>query len=378
VGVIGRNGAGKSTLLKILAGTMAHTTGAVQIDGSVSAILELGTGFHPQYSGRENVLMGGLCLGMTPEEIRDRFDWIVEFSELEPYIDQPFYTYSSGMKARLTFATAASLEPDIFIVDEALAAGDSNFAQKSIRRIREICSGGATSLFVSHSTFHIIQLCSRAIWLENGVIQMDGPAVDVVRAYEHHAHERSARSPVAPEGAPELLDATETFHKGPYRIKSVAFRDENGEETPVFPFWSSIQLTVEYELVGDPPPDTVGLAVSIIRESDFIRVAAFNTNQVRTDEELEDYENAPFRSASGRSGTISAAINPLQLQPGSYLVSLGLLPNRPGEIEFYEYHHLSYKFDVSRTGFPEPAVFYPLVTWSAVENDPVDPEAGTP
>jgi ABC-type polysaccharide/polyol phosphate transport system ATPase subunit len=193
LGIIGRNGAGKSTLLKLIAGTLAPTQGNIAVHGRVAAILELGTGFNPNYSGRDNVILSALMRGMSEDAVRRKFDSIIAFAGLEGVIDEPFHTYSSGMQARLAFAAATAVEADVLVIDEALAAGDIRFASRSLRRIHEICQSGVTALFVSHMTYHVMQLCSRAIWVDDGRIRMDGPPLEVVRAYEYEMHEAIAR-----------------------------------------------------------------------------------------------------------------------------------------------------------------------------------------
>lgn len=183
VGLMGRNGAGKSTLLRIIAGTLDSTLGEARVQGRISAILELGSGFHPEYTGRENVFMGGMCLGMTRQEIVDRYDEIVKFTELEEFMEQPFRTYSSGMQARLTFAVATCIDPDVLIVDEALGVGDARFQLKCFDRIRSFKQQGKSILLVSHSIGQITAICDHALLLEKGRLIASGEPNSVANLY---------------------------------------------------------------------------------------------------------------------------------------------------------------------------------------------------
>lgn len=209
VGIIGRNGSGKSTLLQMICGTLAPTSGSVQTNGRVAALLELGSGFNPEFTGRENVVLNAVILGILGEAVRERLDKVIEFSGLGDYIDQPVKTYSSGMFARLAFAAAIHVDPSILVVDEALAVGDAGFQLKCMLRMREMQENGVTILFVSHDTGSIVRLCDHAIVIEQGrIVSQDRDTLKCIKLYEQLT--RKGAMPEITHRAPQRLQA-ETY-----------------------------------------------------------------------------------------------------------------------------------------------------------------------
>jgi lipopolysaccharide transport system ATP-binding protein len=226
LGVIGRNGAGKSTLLKILSQVTAPSSGRIRIRGRIASMLEVGTGFHPELTGRENIFLNGAILGMTKAEIRKKFDSIVAFSEIEQFIDTPVKRFSSGMYVRLAFAVAAHLEPDILIVDEVLAVGDISFQKKCLGKMGDVAKQGRTVVLVSHQLNPIRRLCDRAVWLDKGVVRQLGPPHEVASAYESATRSRdetlSVRDGVAKERAKFICwDIEGADASAPHRVDSL-------------------------------------------------------------------------------------------------------------------------------------------------------------
>jgi lipopolysaccharide transport system ATP-binding protein len=244
VGVIGRNGAGKSTLLKILARVTAPTEGTARLNGRVGSLLEVGTGFHPELTGRENIYLNGAILGMHRAEITRKFDEIVEFSEIEAFLDTPVKRYSSGMYVRLAFAVAAHLEPEILLVDEVLAVGDLAFRRKCLGKMGDISHAGRTVIFVSHTLSAIRQLCTHAVWIDKGRVAMTGSADEVTAAYE-----RASMAEVEEMVSRRKRDPQETVGKQAW-IDWVDLRD--GSREPCAQFAAGDEIVLDVGIGGDP------------------------------------------------------------------------------------------------------------------------------
>lgn len=247
VGIIGRNGAGKSTLLKILSKVVEPTTGKIRIFGRLSSLLEVGTGFHPELTGRENVFLNGTILGMPRKEILRNFDEIVDFSGVERFLDTPVKHYSSGMYMRLAFAVAAHLDPDILLIDEVLAVGDLAFQQKCLGKIESITSTGRTVLFVSHSMSSVTSLCTSAILLDAGRIVASGKVSEVVMKY----YQEGVSSPASFD----LRESKRTVGSDHARLLAGCVRGQDGKSLPEVDISEKITVEMEFEIVdGTPGP----------------------------------------------------------------------------------------------------------------------------
>src|SRR5713226_2447537 len=201
IGIIGQNGAGKSTLLKLLCGVTRPTSGSIEAFGTIASILELGTGFHPEFTGRDNASLNATILGLSSAEVKRKLPGILEFSELGTFLDRPVKTYSSGMYMRLAFSVAVNVDPDILVIDEALAVGDGHFQKKCVDKIREFQQERRTILFCSHALYYISSICRRTLWLDHGRVMRYGPSLDVVHDYEQFLLQRDREQPS--EGSPE-------------------------------------------------------------------------------------------------------------------------------------------------------------------------------
>lgn len=299
LGVVGHNGAGKSTLLKILSRVTTPTIGGVDLNGRVGALLEVGTGFHAELTGAENVYLNGALLGMRRSEIARHFDEIVDFAGIEQFIYTPVKRYSSGMYMRLAFAVAAHLEPEILIVDEVLSVGDIAFQEKCVARMRQIARDGRTVLFVSHNIAAVASLCRRSIMLESGRLVADGPTTDVI--------ERFVESVRADVTMP-LADRTDRQGSGRLRFSDVEYR-VGGRSTETVVSGDDVDVVISYETDGSPLRD-VGFAVSI------------STMLGRLMLNLDSRLVTRSFSTLGTRGQVLCRIPALPLPTGGYTVTL--------------------------------------------------------
>jgi lipopolysaccharide transport system ATP-binding protein len=309
LGIIGRNGAGKSTLLQLICGTLTPTSGKVAVNGRVAALLELGAGFNPEFSGRENVYFAAAVLGLRSAEIDARFDMIVDFSGVRDFIDQPVKTYSSGMYVRLAFSIATSVDPDILVIDEALSVGDGQFARKSFDRIISLKEAGKTILFCSHALYQIEALCGRALWLEQGqALALDTPA-SVVSAYQTFLGREAENTPTAAvTPAPTFAPA------GAARIAGIEVLADNrgGKTLAVTSRHSTVSIRTRF--VSDPTLPAPSVAVGIL---------AANGQAVATAGTHNDGITLS-RQADG-SGEVRIDFPAFPLLKGTYMVSIWLM-----------------------------------------------------
>ncbi len=377
--VIGRNGSGKSTMLKLVAGITRPTSGTVRVDGRVSALIELGAGFHPEISGRENVFINGIMLGLTKREIASRFDEIVDFADVRDFIDAPVKTYSSGMYVRLGFAVAIHVNPDVLLVDEVLAVGDETFSHKCMDKFAEFRRRGKTILLVTHSLGLVERFCDEALWLDNGEARGAGDPRRVVALYitdvaktedrqladgdaraqqqvasgkeETRARTAGAESaPAAAEGTvqpADMFQATEgRWGSREVEVTGVTFIGEDGAPTHIFRTGERIEVRVKVR-AAQPTSDFVfGVAVFTTQA---VLVYGTNTN-------LERYE--PHELAG--EGEFCLVLDRLDLVEGTYKVDVAV--HRTDGYP-YDYHRLLHSFRV-KSDTKDAGIYRPPHTWS--------------
>lgn len=362
-GIVGRNGSGKSTLLQIIAGTLAPTFGNVEVHGRVAALLELGSGFNPEFTGLENVRLNAAVLGLTPSEIDRRLDAILAFADIGNFINQPVKTYSSGMTVRLAFAVQAQVEPDVLIVDEALAVGDAKFQAKCFARLEALKEAGTSILFVSHATEQVVTHCDRALLLHDSVVHQVGAPKDVVHTYldllfgaQRHAPAVRASSvaSVAPPAA-TLVAATEgnAFATRP-NYNPYEFRWGDGsariEDFRLMANGAEVQGSV-----GSGVPLKLTLGVAFLR--DVIRPIAGLTLKTKdgitvygTNSEMTPPNEGPIPGNAGTLAQVSFSFN-CQLGPGDYFISVGIASRNGEDIVPHDRRYDSIHLHVTGDGF---------------------------
>lgn len=353
LGIIGRNGAGKSTLLKILSKVTTPSAGKIKIKGRIASLLEVGTGFHPELTGRENIFLNGAILGMNKAEIRKKFDEIVDFAGVERYIDTPVKRYSSGMYVRLAFAVAAFLEPEILIVDEVLAVGDAEFQKKCIGRMKDVSANdGRTVLFVSHQMDAISRLCSRSIILNNGTLLFDGDVEKSIQLYfgkgsNSNAGYKWERSKPGNEFV---------------RLNEVWLSDENGNSGEVYDIRKPVSIKMRYEVLQDNILLTHGLNLY-----NYEGIHILSSHDIETAKESYRFMKGIYEA--------EVIIPSNFLAEGSVSVAVAMMSYNPYVVHFHEKDVLSFSVidsmdgDSARGiyGGPFPGIVRPILKWNKIQ-----------
>ena len=352
LGIIGSNGAGKSTLLKILSRITDPTSGLAKIRGRVSSLIEVGTGFHPELTGRENVYLNGTVLGMTKKEVDRKFDEIVDFSGIKKFIDTPVKRYSSGMKLRLAFAVAAHLEPEILLVDEVLAVGDATFQKKCMGKMGAVARAGRTVLLVSHNMAAITELCERALWLENGRIKQSGPAARLVSSYLSNGTEgQCVWHNSAPFGADNEV-----------QIRSVRLLSHDNQPTSIVAFESSFKVEIRYD-VREPIRDL------------YVNYTIANSQGILVFESMDTDMLPEWKGSIREAGQYLAVCRVPErlLMPGAYLISVAAFI---ANVKIIQRHEGVLTFDVSEVGYSlnrgRAGVVTPMFEWEVTRTGGIE------
>lgn len=344
VGLIGHNGCGKSTTLKLLTKIMYPDSGSIEMGGRVSSLIELGAGFHPDMSGRENIYINASIFGLSKREIEERLEDVIAFSELEQFVDNPVRTYSSGMYMRLAFSVAINVDADILLIDEILGVGDAGFQAKCFNRLKEIKSKGTTIVIVSHSLGQIEQICDRSIWIQEGRIREEGNPRDVHPKYLDYMGEqrqmiaeKEQRRRERKSGKDENKDKTETqstaaesgrqkarklrWGNGKARIEAVRLLDSIGKESTSFATDSAVTVRIEYKMREAVKNAVFGIGIFRV---DGVQCYGTNTRIDR----LEDFDIE-------KDGVVCFMIRPMALLPGSYLLDVSIESDMGIPVDFY-------------------------------------------
>ncbi len=300
-GIVGENGAGKSTLLKLLCGVTLPSEGKVEVRGRIGALLELGVGFHPEYTGRENLYLSGALMGLRPEELRERIPFIADFAAVGEFLDRPLKTYSTGMMLRLAFALAISVEPEVLVTDEVLAVGDEAFQKKCIRWMESFLAGGGTLIFCAHNSYQVKKLCGKALWLQGGRIRALGASHSVVQEYLEYLEQKEKEGE-----SEEQLQAS--LQAGENRVREVRLQNGRVQETREFGMGECLRVEVTVEAgVGEEKPPVVH--IGLVR-ADGVPIYGVST----------DMDGVTPKPLGLRLYRICYEIPRLDLLPGKYLL----------------------------------------------------------